>query len=118
MPSERFFHKVFKNRSYFLKYVILRIAKLSPKLSTWDTLYKFHKMHIYVVSCPTHTKNLELYLSLGDEIFCGIQIWSEKELRLDSVPGGTKATHTMGHGIRLLAGMKKKHYRELDIIKG
>ena len=96
--------------------MILRIAKLSPKLSTyrWDTLYKFHKMHIYVVSCPTHTKNLELYLSLGDEIFCGIQIWSEKELRSDSVPGGTKATHTMGLGIRLLAGMKEITYRELD----
>ena len=32
----------FQNRSYFLKYVVLRIAKLSPKLSTyrWDTLYK------------------------------------------------------------------------------
>ena len=48
-----------------------------------------------------------VYLSLGDEIFCGIQIWSEKELRSDSVPGGTKATHTMGLGIHLLAGMKK-----------
>ena len=56
------------------------------------------------------------YLSLGDEIFCGIQIWSEKELRSDSVPGGTKATHTMGLGIHLLAGMKK-NYRELDIVK-
>ena len=33
------------------------------------------------------------------------------------MPGGTKATHTMGLGIRLLVGMKK-HYRELDIVRG
>ena len=32
------------------------------------------------------------------------------------MPGGTKATHTMGLGIHLLAGMKK-NYRELDIVK-
>ena len=31
------------------------------------------------------------------------------------MPGGTKATHTMGLGIRLLAGMKEITYRELDI---
>ena len=35
VPSERFFHQVFKTGLYFLKYVVLRIAKLSPKLSTY-----------------------------------------------------------------------------------
>ena len=49
---------------------------------------------------------------LGDEIFCGIQIWNEKELRSDSVLGGTKATHTMGLGIHLLAGIKAKFFLE------
>ena len=41
MSSESFFLQIFQNRSYFLKYVDLRIAKLGPKLSTyrWDTLY-------------------------------------------------------------------------------
>ena len=39
VPSESF--QGFQNRVYFLAYVILRIEKLSPKLSTywWDTLY-------------------------------------------------------------------------------
>ena len=39
------FSQGFQNRSYILEYVGLRIAKLSPKLSTygWDTLYILHK---------------------------------------------------------------------------
>ena len=42
VPSERFFSQGFQNRSHFLKYVVLKISKFSPKLSTfqWDTLYK------------------------------------------------------------------------------
>ena len=63
-------------------------------------------MHMWFHAQIEHKKNLELYQSQGDEIFCGIQIWNEKELRSDSVPGGMKATHTMGLGIRLLAGIK------------
>ena len=42
VPSKIFFYKIFINRTYFFKNVVLRIAKLSWKLSTyqWDTLYK------------------------------------------------------------------------------
>ena len=41
VSSERFFHKDFKTGLTFLIYVVLRISKLSLKLSTyrWDTLY-------------------------------------------------------------------------------
>ena len=37
----KFFSQGFQNRSYFLEYVVLRIAKLNPNLSTYgyDTLY-------------------------------------------------------------------------------
>ena len=39
--NEKRLNTWFQNRSYFLEYVVLRITKLSLKLSTyrWDTLY-------------------------------------------------------------------------------
>ena len=38
----KIFSQGFRNRPYFLKYMVLRIGKLSPNLPTywWDTLYK------------------------------------------------------------------------------
>ena len=57
VPSEEFFLQEFPNRSYFLKYVVLGIAKLSSKLSTyrWDLGHSVKSKKKKTLPPPSHT---------------------------------------------------------------